>query len=111
MALNYKRRGDTFEFTATGTITSGELVKVGDTIGVAQNNYVAGDAAVLTLTGVYTLPKLAAGAIAQGVKVYRRTADGEVQASATSADLIGIADKAAANNATEIDVRLNASFS
>lgn len=110
MALNFKRRGDTFEFTATAAIASGELVKFGDVIGVAQNDAAIGETAVLGLGGVYELPKFSTGAIAAGVKVYRRTADGEVQASATAADLIGVADEAAADGATLIKVRLNGTF-
>ena len=99
--------GKTLTFTApAGGVLAGNGYKIGDLFTVA--NYSAAEGAEFEgdLEGVFELPK-AAGAIAEGVKVYWVTANANVTTTASGNTLIGHAAAAAADGASTVRVRLS----
>jgi predicted RecA/RadA family phage recombinase len=109
---NFVQFGETLIFTvpAETTITSGDLVVVGDIVGVAVTGGVAGDNITLNVEGVYSLPKSNV-ALALGDRVYAQVADdAPTTVVATAGDNIpvGIVWAAAAAGAAFVDVKLNA---
>lgn len=70
---NYIKKGDSIEFVATAAIASGAIVEVGTLAGVSAGKYAIGDKAVISLCGVYEVPKIA-GAVTLGAKLYSNAA-------------------------------------
>ncbi|GLK54347.1 putative RecA/RadA family phage recombinase [Methylopila capsulata] len=107
---NHVQKGENITIPSPAVVASGDLVVVGALYGVA-----AGDAAVgadldLVTTGVYTLPKVSALAIAIGDKIYFDTATKLINKTASGNTYIGVAVAAAANPSGTVAVRLNPSF-
>lgn len=104
---NFRHEGNVVPCSApSGGVLSGGGYKIGDLFGVAAVTAPEGDPFELAVSGVYTLPK-AAGAIAQGVKVYWSAANSNVTTTASGNTLIGHAVGAYADAATEADIRLS----
>lgn len=101
---NFVQHGKTIETVAGGAIASGAIVVVGATAGVAAGAYATGETVVVNLEGVYALPKVASGAIAQGAKCYHT--GGEITGTASTNVFVGYAHSAAADGATTINVLL-----
>lgn len=107
---NFVYEGDTLDFTAGGTITSGQLVQVGKLHGVATTAAASGDRVVLQLEGVYTVPKLTAAAgdaCVLGEPVY--FSSGSVSGTDASGTRlpVGYAMAAANQAATTVAVKLD----
>ena len=105
---NSVSRGNTLNYTAgaSETVSSDQLLVIGDTVGVASGDAGNNETVAVWLTGVYRLPKAtAAGAIGQGDAVFA-TSGGEITDSDDGTTPAGIAMAAAAADATEIMVRL-----
>jgi predicted RecA/RadA family phage recombinase len=100
--------GDYLPFTAAATVASGELVVVGALIGVSQDALTTGQDGILSLKGVYRLPKATGGGTAavKGALVYRVNATGLVSGASASATLCGHAFNAAADGDAFMDVKL-----
>lgn len=102
---NQIQRGEVITIVAAADIVSGDLVKVGDLIGVAGISALTGHECEVALKGVYEVPK-AAGAISQGVKVYYDAAAKNITTTATSNTLAGYAFVAALNGDTVMQLLL-----
>ena len=95
-------------FPVHTSVTSGDVVKVGDIVGVAEHDAKTGENgskyATLKLTGAFTIPFKSGDTFDVGQKAYG-VADGtsgiiaEVQESATSAKLVGHVIKVTATDA------------
>lgn len=94
---NFVMPGENLDIIAAAEITSGQLVVVGDIVGVAQGDAEIGNGAVIVRRGVFALPKPTAQAWAVGAKLYWDAADGVVTATASGNKLIGAAAEPAAN--------------
>lgn len=67
---NYIQEGDCFEVvTPSGGYTSGQIVIVGNTAGIAAGTYVEGQVAIIKTKGVYEVAK-DSSALVQGTKLY-----------------------------------------
>lgn len=77
---NYVQPGMALEITAAAAISSGDVVVVGDLIGIAAADAAIGEKVTLSVSGVYELSKEAA-AMSEGDKVHWHAVDGEVKAS------------------------------
>jgi predicted RecA/RadA family phage recombinase len=100
--------GQTVTITAGADIESGQGVLTGAIFGVAITDIANGAEGVVAVEGVFTLPKAASQAWAQGVKVYWNNTAKNCTTTATSNTLIGFAYAAVGNGADETlgDVRL-----
>lgn len=107
---NYKHSGRTMEFTApSGGLTSGQVYKVQDTVGVVVADTAYGDTAVMNLDGVYSVPK-AAVAFTKGARIWWDNSALAATTATGSNTLIGVADETVASGVTEAAVRWNGSF-
>lgn len=70
MAKNLKALGEVFDYPATRTIKSGDVVVMTDTVGVALVDGVNGDTIAVRVEGVFEVPKAADAVIEQGQVVY-----------------------------------------
>ena len=107
---NYVQDGNYLTFTAGATITSGQLVQVGDLHGVSVTDVAAGATGTLVMEGVFTLPKLtgaSADATTFGGPVYFSSGSVSGSDSSGTRKKVGYALAAAAQAATTVQVRLD----
>lgn len=115
MANNYRQPGDVLTWTnGTGSaVASGQVVKVGQTLGVALVDIANGASGSVAISGVFVVPKSSAAIIAQGDPVMWDVSAGNFDAkSATPAtgDVSGgsvTAFEAAGNGTTSFRARFN----
>lgn len=109
MANNYIQPGEHLTVVApAGGTVSGQMYKVGGIIGVAQTTQAAGENVVLSVDGVYEVPKVSAQAWAVGDPLYFVTASRNLtNVSATGHFLVGVATEVAANPSSVGRARLN----
>ena len=108
MAGNHIQDGSVLQFTAGADIASGDLVIVGQRVGVALDAIANGDVGVVRMEGVFEVPKEAALAVSQGDLLYCNTTSGELDKTATAQTLAGYAFADAAGAAATVLVKLNA---
>ena len=101
---NYVQKGESIEFVAAGAIVSGAIVEVGALAGVSFGAYAIGDTAVISLCGVYEVPKVT-GAIALGVKLYSNAAGSATTTVGTNV-FLGYAFSAQVSGDATVQVRL-----
>jgi predicted RecA/RadA family phage recombinase len=114
MAKNFVQPGNVLDYTnGTGSdIASGDVVVIGGLLGVALDDIADGDAGVVQITGVFTLPKVSGAVIAQGESLVWDVTAGafdDNQATPATDDVSGAAAVAAAAGAdgeTTLLVRL-----
>ncbi|MGA7452477.1 MAG: DUF2190 family protein [Rhodoplanes sp.] len=108
MAKTFVQPGDTVDPVApVGGVKSGDVVVVGNLIGVAQTDALEGVSYALALEGVWRLPK-ASGAINAGAKVWWDAGNGNVaNASGSGLFPLGCAVAAAGANDTTALIRLD----
>lgn len=112
MSTNYIASGCTIDYTAGADIASGDVVVVGDQIGIALDAIANGAVGVVRLDGVFEVPKVSAAVIGQGEKViYDLSALAFDDSAATPAtgDVSGccVATEAAGNGVLTVKVKLN----
>lgn len=108
MSRTLVQPGKTIDAVAgSGGVDSGDVVVVGNLIGVAETDAAEGEGYALTLVGVHVLPK-ATGAINVGAEVWWDADNSNVaNASAEGLYLLGCAVEAAGSGDTSVRVRLN----
>jgi predicted RecA/RadA family phage recombinase len=104
---NYIQPGDSITVTAAAIAASGEGVKMGNLFGVASGDAAMDDKLVLTTTGVFELPKVAANTFAVGAIVYWDDTAKVVTSTASGNTRIGLAVSAAGNPSASVRVRLD----
>lgn len=107
---NYVQRGDTLTLIAPADVSSGDVVEVGNIIGVANGDALTGEAVDVDTVGVFELPKVSALAIGAGAAVYYDDATGLVNTTSSGNTKLGVAITAAANPSAAVKVRLNGTF-
>ena len=106
MKARYIQRGESIDFTPTADVAAGDIVKLGNLVGVAKLDIKAGELGALALCGVYEIETNGA-AIEAGAVVFVDPATGKVCAeSASGAVKFGHAVAAAAATDTLVLVRL-----
>lgn len=107
MAKNYKREGETIDFTAAADTPAGKLVIVGAVACVSLNAVLNGKKGVGHCEGVWELPAVAAATGAQGAIAYATPA-GQVSGTAGGNTAIGKFWEPLLNTQTVALVKLNA---
>lgn len=93
MATNYVQEGKVIPFTAAGTaIAAGEVVVIGQTLGVALEAIAIGATGQVQIGGVFNVPKADAAVITQGESLTWDSSAGEFDdnaATPASGDVTG----------------------
>jgi len=66
MASNFVESGDIRQHTAAAAISSGDVVVIGQTLGVALVDLAIGETGSVAMSGVFTVPKVTAAVISDG---------------------------------------------
>lgn len=107
---NYEQAGRVLTAVASADTTSGSPVVVGSVLGVAAHSALAGESLEVNICGVYTLPKKASTAIAQGeALVYDTTAGTFANGAAATGNLSGAGFAFAAAQASDSVVKVKLS--
>ena len=112
MATNFVQKGETIQFTAGATSSSGDVVVIGNQIGICVNNVASGALGVANMTGVYTVPKVSAAVIAAGESVIYDVSAGAFDdnlATPATGDISGACTAwvSAGNGVTSLAVKIN----
>ena len=112
MTITAVQAGNVIDYTAGATIASGDVVVIGNIIGVALGDIANGATGSVATRGVFTVPKVSAAVIAQGESLVWDVSAGKFDdnaASPATGDISGAAAcawEAAGNGVTEMDVYL-----
>ena len=110
MAANFKQDGNVIQYTASADVKSGDVVVIGQTIGVALVDIATGETGSVARKGVYTVPKVSTAVIAQGESLLWDVSENAFEDNAAvpaTGDISGpiaVAYEAAGNGATSLDV-------
>lgn len=110
MARNFQQEGDVFTITAAANLTSGQVVRTGNTLGVALMDIANGATGQVARRGVFVVPKVSAAVIAQGESLLwdaSAAAFDDNLATPATGDVTGapaVAFEAAGNGVTSIAV-------
>lgn len=111
MAKTYVQAGKTMSITAGATLTSGQVVRVGNTLCVALAAIANGAVGMVATEGVFTVPKVSGAVIAQGETLVwdaSAAAFDDNLATPATGDVTGppaIAFEAAGNGVTSFKVK------
>lgn len=86
-------------------IAAGDIVIIGDLIGVAKTDIAAGAVGAIATEGVYSVKKAASVTFTRGAKVYYNVEAGNATVTETDR-LIGIATAAAAADDETVNVKI-----
>lgn len=111
MATNYVNEGCTIDIVAASDISSGDVVAVGNLLGVAVADIATGETGALSTEGVFDVPKVTGAVIAQGETVMWDSSAAKFddnQATAAAGDISNgaIAWEAAGNGVTTVRIKL-----
>lgn len=113
MSKNYVQEGAVVDYTAGADISSGDVVVIGQSIGVALVDIANGETGSVAIEGVFDLPKVDAAVIAQGESVIWDASAGKFDdnaATPAAGDVSGCCQAMEAKGATtgeNIKVKLN----
>jgi len=111
MATTYAQAGKTMSITAGANLTSGQVVRVGQSLCVALAAIASGEVGVVATEGVFTCPKVSGAVIAQGERLTwdaSAAAFDDNLATPASGDVTGedaVAFEAAGNGVTSMLVK------
>lgn len=112
MATTHVQPGNIIDVTLGATVTSGELIKVRDRVGVCLSAGGSGDTISVAVDEVFTVAKLSTDVIAVGDTVYLDATNKRVTLTTDGpgSDVniaAGYATSAAGNGVTTVNVKLN----
>lgn len=105
MAKNLYQDGRVWDHTLTAPAQSGDVIVVGDTVGIAITSGLTGDTIALHVVNVFDLPKASATTFAQGDPVYWDA--GGSAATAATGVYAGRVARPAENGQETVAVSLN----
>ena len=107
MKAIFVQTGDAIDYTPTVDVAAGEVIVLGDLVGVAKQPIKANQLGSLAVSGVFDFEK-ASGAISVGALVYWDDDDDRVATTVASGNkLLGKAVRAAAAADATVRVRLS----
>jgi predicted RecA/RadA family phage recombinase len=110
VTASYVQEGNSIDYTPTSAVATGDVVVLGDLVGVARTPIAANTLGSLAVRGIFDFPKATGtgSGIAIGTKVYWDATDKQAKADdETGANkLIGKTVKAAADADATVHVRL-----
>lgn len=108
MTTKFLAEGEVLNHVASGAKTVGQVVLIGDRIGIALAAIADGATGALAVEGVFTIDKTTPEVYAQGDQLYWVAGTSKVSSTAGSNKKAGIAAAAALSAATTCAVKINA---
>ena len=111
MSTNAVQAGNVIDYTAGANISAGDVVVIGNIIGVAINDIANGATGSVATRGVFTVPKVSGAVIAQGESLVWDVSAGKFNdnaATPATGDISGppaVAWEAAGNGVTTLAVK------
>lgn len=108
---NFQQAGKVIPFTAGANVVSGQVVRIGQLLGVATSDVANGAVGLAAIDGVFTVPKVSAAVIAAGESLTwdaSAAAFDDNAATPATGDVTGpaaVAFEAAGNGVTSLAVR------
>jgi predicted RecA/RadA family phage recombinase len=103
---SFVHNGAALDYTPGSAVSAGDVVVVGDIVGIAPRDIAASELGAIQVAGVFEFPKASATVVAAGAKVYWSAGSG--LATVTNTDkFCGHAVAAAGNGATVVRVLLD----
>ena len=84
MKARYVQRGESIDYIPEADVAAGDIIKVGNLVGVAKLDIKAGELGALALTGVYEVAKGTGVAFAAGMEVGWNASDRQAVAAGAS---------------------------
>ena len=84
MKARYVQRGESIDYIPEADVAAGDIIKIGNLVGVAKLDIKAGELGALALTGVYEVAKSSGVAFAAGMEVGWSAADRKAVAAGAS---------------------------
>ncbi len=106
MANNFIQSGHHITVTAPADTASGDLVVIGDLVGVALGAALTGEELVLAIDGVWSLPKVTDEAATLGQTLYTDAGAALTPTDSGGLTVAGVAVQAAATAAASVAVLL-----
>ena len=108
MTTKYVMSGDVIDYPAGSAVSSGQILLIGNRIGVALTAIAAGAVGAVRVQGVFTVAKLSTDVVAQGDLLYWDAGNTRLTTTASTHKLAGYAFKAAGSGVTTVEVNINA---
>lgn len=105
MAQNYIESGDVLDWTATADTKSGDMVAIGDMVGISLGDAKTDQIVAVRMKGVFEVAK-ATGAITIGSKVYLDATASKATATETGNKFMGYAWESVTSSAPLVRVVL-----
>ena len=103
---NFVQAGSALTIPAPAAVASGDVVLVGNIIGIANGAAASGADLDVTTTGVFTVPKVSGDAFTLGATVYFNTTSKLATTTASGNTSVGTAVAAAGVGVALVEVRL-----
>lgn len=104
MKAKYVQRGDSFDYIPSADVKAGDVIVLGDLVGIAKLDIPAGKLGSLAVCGIFDFVKKASEAVTAGMKVYW---DGEVATATEGETVLGHTVAAAGANDETVRVLIN----
>lgn len=108
MTTKYIMSGEVIDYVAGADISSGQVVLIGDRIGVSLTTIANGATGAVRVLGVFTIAKLSTDVVAAGDLLYWDAGNSRLTTTASTHKLAGYAFKAAGNGVTTVEISINA---
>ena len=107
-ATNFVSAGRYMDYTPVGAITAGDVVVVGELVGVATSDIAAGALGALAIEGIFDFPKAVTSgtAFTNGQLAYWDDTGDVATTTASTHEQIGYAVEAAADATTRVKIKL-----
>ncbi len=109
MIARYVQKGEAVDYRPENAVSAGDVIVLGNLIGIARLDIGAGTLGSLAVVGVFDAPK-ATGAITAGAAVYWDATNHQVTTTATDNPYLGKAILAAESADESVRFLLNAPF-
>ena len=103
---NFVQKGENLTIPAPAAIASGDVVIVGEIVGIAAGDAAEDEPCDVVTVGVFSLDKVAADAFAVGDAVYWDSANKLATSTASGNTKIGVAVKVAVSGSAAVEVKL-----
>lgn len=109
MGAEFVQNGAFIDYTPAADVASGDVIVIGDTVGVAVRPIAADELGSIAISGVFRMPKAAGSdeGLDAGILVYWDDGEDEVTDSASGNTVVGYTVAAAADEDDTVLVKLS----